>query len=176
MDDRPTTYSTCTGRRLQGASILWVAHRGRPGSRSTRTRTRPGTSGSRRCDDGTIRGVVLTGAQLPAPDGVLVYRPHHQHLPRRSQSSAGGRPRPATCSAAAATAPVARGCSTAAASWHINCEPVTAADAGVVLTPMPTPPLERKARRRRPRRSARPRTVRHDAHRRRRSATSTCST
>lgn len=136
MDERPTTYSTCTGPGC-GQLMLWVVT---IGGKRMPLDPEPADDGNvhvTRLDDGTIRGRVLTGAELPA-EGLTVYRPHHRTCVaaaefRRRKASSGPQCR-------AGDGPLSPWLSDRGRWWHVGCEPVTAAELAIVLTPMPAPP------------------------------------
>lgn len=118
-DDQPSTYSRCTGAGC-GKLMLWIITVG--GNRMPLDPD-PHPDGNviiTRLDDGSIRGRVLSGNELPA-EGRIVYRPHHRTCPASAEfrrRKAATAPRCAACGLVMDLWLVDRGW-----RWHVNCTP-----------------------------------------------------
>ena len=118
-DERLATYSRCTGAGC-GRLMLWCLTVGGQRMPLDPDAHPDGNVIITRLDDGSIRGRVLTGAELPA-EGRIAYRPHHRTCVAASEfrrRKAVTAPRCAACGLVLDLWLVDRG-----ARWHVNCEP-----------------------------------------------------
>lgn len=114
-----STYTRCTGAGC-GRLMMWVLT---VGGQRMPLDPQPHDDGNviiTRLDDGSIRGRVLTGEELPA-EGRIVYRPHH----RTCIASAEFRRRKAVTAprCAACGLPLALSLVDIGHRFHVNCDP-----------------------------------------------------